>query len=158
MKIFKPFGNVALTGMMLAGLAACGSPADEPAEQIVVSEPGSSAAKPEDAQGNAPTASLAVAGKAAFAACVACHQVTAGAPSGIGPNLNGVVGRAAGSLAGYGYSSAMKASGITWTEAELDQYLTNPAKKVPGTSMAVAGISDAEKRAAITAYLASLPK
>lgn len=131
-------------------LAACGSKAEDPVEQIVVRKPGEAAAA-------APAATDLVAkGKAAFAACSSCHAVAPGAASGIGPNLHGVVGRKAGSLAGFAYSEAMAKSGITWTEAELSAFLANPSGKVPGTAMAAGQVADAERRAAVVAYLASL--
>ena len=64
--------------------------------------------------------------------------------------------RAKASVAGFAYSEAMKKSGITWTEGELDAFLANPSGKVPGTSMAAGQVGDAQRRAAIIAYLASL--
>lgn len=88
----------------------------------------------------------------AFAACKACHTVQKGAKSGIGPNLNGVVGRTAASLPGFNYSPAMKASKLRWDAATLDQFIAAPTKKVPGTRMPI-GMSDPAKRAAIIAYL-----
>ena len=87
---------------------------------------------------------------------MSCHVVQPGAPSGIGPNLHGVVERKAGTLAGFAYSEAMAKSGITWTEAELNAFLANPQGKVPGTAMAAGQVADAERRAAVVAYLARL--
>lgn len=83
--------------------------------------------------------------------CQACHSDTAGKPAGVGPNLAGVVGRKAGSTS-YNYSAALKSSGLTWTKSNLDQFLSGPAKKVPGTRM-VMTISDKAQRAALIAYL-----
>jgi cytochrome c len=88
----------------------------------------------------------------AFAACRACHTVTAGGRNGIGPNLHGVVGRPAATVAGFTYSPALKASKLRWDEKTLNDYLAAPAKKVPGTRMPIA-TPDAAKRAAIIAYL-----
>ena len=79
-----------------------------------------------------------------------------GDASGVGPSLHGVVGRAAGSLTGFSYSEAMAKSGLTWTESELDAFIANPAGKVPGTEMVAGQVADAQRRAAIIAYLASL--
>lgn len=88
----------------------------------------------------------------AFAACKACHTVQKGAKSGIGPNLNGVVGRPAASLPGFNYSAALKNSKLRWDAATLDQFIAAPTKKVPGTRMPI-GMADPAKRAAIIAYL-----
>lgn len=141
---------LAITGLALL-LTACGSEVEAPVEQIVVRQPGASASPAPVDAGD----SLA-AGKAAFAACAACHSVEPGGASNIGPNLHGVVGRAAGSLAGFSYSDAMAKSGLTWTESELDAFIANPSGKVPGTEMVTGQVTDAQRRAAIVAYLASL--
>ena len=89
---------------------------------------------------------------AVFAQCAACHTVKQGV-NAIGPSLFGVVGRKAGSLAGYAYSDALKASGKTWDEASLDVWLTNPMKDVPGTKMTFAGLADPAKRQELIAFL-----
>ncbi|MDP3908561.1 cytochrome c family protein [Novosphingobium sp.] len=132
-------------------LTACGSKVEDPVEQIVVRPPGVAAVPA------APAAwDLVAAGKAAFAVCTACHSAEPGGASGIGPNLHGVVGRGAGSVAGFSYSEAMAKSGLTWTESELDAFIANPSGKVPGTEMVAGQVADAQRRAAIIAYLASL--
>ena len=91
----------------------------------------------------------------AFGQCAACHSAMPGM-NGVGPSLAGVVGRKAGTLAGFSYSAAMTAYGKTWDEATLDAYLTSPAKVVPGTRMTYMGQSDPAKRAEIIAYLKTL--
>ena len=142
--------TLAVTVLALV-LTACGSKAEAPVEQFVVRQPGRPAAPVAPAAGG-----LVASGQAAFAVCAACHSVEPGGASGIGPNLHGMVGRAAGSVAGFSYSEAMAKSGITWTEAELEAFLANPAARVPGTAMAAGQVGDAQRRAAIIAYLSSL--
>ncbi len=88
----------------------------------------------------------------AFAACRACHTVDKGGRNGIGPNLHGVVGRAAAASPGFNYSPALKASKLRWDDATLSEYLASPSKKVPGSRMPIA-TPDPAKRAAIIAYL-----
>lgn len=83
--------------------------------------------------------------------CESCHYPAGGGP---GPSLTGVVGRKAASVDGFDYSAALKASTLVWTSANLDQFLTDPAKMVPGTAMPI-HVPDAADRAAIIAYLAS---
>ncbi len=91
-----------------------------------------------------------------FAVCAACHPTSADGASAMGPNLRGIVGRSAGSLAAFPYSEAMKRSGIVWTREALDAFLTNVQQKVPGTQMTITGIPDAADRAAVITYLESL--
>ncbi|WP_347093018.1 c-type cytochrome [Sphingomonas parapaucimobilis] len=92
------------------------------------------------------------AGAQAFAACRACHTLNKGGRNGVGPNLNGVIGRQAGSVAGFNYSPAMKASGLKWDDKTLNEFIAAPMKKVPGTRMPI-GVADPAKRAALIAYL-----
>ena len=87
--------------------------------------------------------------------CAVCHSVKPNQTLAA-PTLYKVVGRKAGTQAGYPFSAAMKTSGITWTKAELDVYLTKPRNKVPKTLMAFAGLPDAKKRADLIDYLATL--
>ena len=95
----------------------------------------------------------AEAGAKVFAQCSACHAVGAGAQNNVGPVLNGVVGRAAGTYPGYRYSSALRKSGLTWDEAVLREYLRGPDKLVPGTKMTFAGIASDADLANVIAYL-----
>ncbi len=92
-------------------------------------------------------------GEADFITCKTCHAIEAGVNK-IGPSLHAVVGRKAGTIAGYTYSAANKNSGITWTEEKLFQYLEGPQRIVPGTKMTFAGWpADPQKRADVIAYL-----
>jgi cytochrome c len=86
--------------------------------------------------------------------CAGCHSLVAGKTI-IGPSLFGIVGRAAGSVEGFKYSPANKNSGITWDEATLDHYITNPQAVVPKTIMPYSGLRDATQRANLIAFLAT---
>lgn len=94
-------------------------------------------------------------GKASFAPCASCHGTKAGERK-LGPTLFGVVGRKAASVPAARYSAAMKSSGIVWTPAALDAFLTAPRKHVPGTIMTFVGVSDKKKREALIRYLGTL--
>lgn len=93
-------------------------------------------------------------GKKVFRKCKACHMVGEKAKNRVGPTLNGVVGRAAGSVEDYRYSKAMKNSGLTWDEATLSEYLENPKKKVKGNKMIFRGLRKEADRQNVIAYLA----
>ena len=95
----------------------------------------------------------AAAGEKVFVICKTCHQIGEGAKNAVGPEQNGLVGRKAGSVEGYNYSEANKASGIVWTKANLKQYLRDPRAMVPGTKMVFAGIKDDQKIDDLIAYL-----
>ena len=87
------------------------------------------------------------------ARCKMCHSVTADRKNGLGPGLYGVFGDKAAAVPGFSYSPALKASGMTWTPAALDPWLTAPAKAVPGSKMIMAPITDSRTRADLIAYL-----
>ncbi len=95
----------------------------------------------------------AEAGEKVFAKCRACHMIGEGARNTVGPVLNGVVGRPAGSVADYNYSDANKGSGLTWDGATLKEYLKNPKAKVPGTKMIFAGLPKDEDIDNVIAFL-----
>jgi cytochrome c len=95
----------------------------------------------------------AAAGEKDFLVCRACHQIGPGAKNAVGPVLNGVVGRTAGTYPGYEYSDANRNSGIVWTPDELDKYLTSPQAVVPHTKMIFPGLKDAQKRKDMIAFL-----
>jgi len=89
--------------------------------------------------------------------CASCHTVDAKLGSRTGPGLYNVVGRKAAAVAGYNYTDALTkagAAGKTWTREELDVFLRDPNKDVPGTAMPI-GIADAKARAAVIDYLAT---
>src|SRR4051812_11010355 len=85
--------------------------------------------------------------------CRTCHTLNEG-DNRLGPSLAGVVGRKAGSLPGFGYSDAMRSSGITWDEATLDPFIAHPDEVVPGNRMKpYGGVESAEERAKLIAFL-----
>jgi cytochrome c len=89
-------------------------------------------------------------------ACRTCHSMRVG-DHRLGPSLAGVVGRKAGSIEGYKFSSAMASSGIVWDEATLDQFIADPDQVVHGNAMKpYGGIADAEQRKEIVAFLKSI--
>lgn len=165
---------------LVFALAACGGGGDQTAEPAATdaavatdSAAPTEAATPTDAATPAPTdtasasptptaspsakasaapTTAAVTEPAAFAVCKACHSVEPG-KNGIGPSLAGIVGEKAGAVPGFEFSDAMKSSGLTWNQATLDRYLTDPRGVVPGTKMAFGGVADAAKRQAIIDYL-----
>jgi cytochrome c len=96
----------------------------------------------------------AAAGAQVFKRCAACHAVGEGAPNKVGPELNGLFGRTAGSVPNYNYSSANKASGIVWTAETFADYIRNPRGVIKGTKMAFAGLKKDEDIADLIAYLA----
>src|SRR6516165_11117745 len=100
----------------------------------------------------------AAEGEKVFAVCKACHQVGDNAKNAVGPTLNGLIGRKAGSVEGFNYSEANKASGITWDEATFSEYIKDPKAKIPGTKMAFAGVKDEQKIKNLIAYLHTFDK
>lgn len=82
--------------------------------------------------------------------CVACHAL---AQDRVGPHHCGLMGRRAGSVPGFPYTSAMKASGLTWDVKTLDRFLSHPTQVVPGTSMTYDGVADPKERQALIDYL-----
>jgi cytochrome c len=91
-------------------------------------------------------------GRTLYQGCTGCHSVD---DNDLGPRHRGVVGRRAGSIQDYSYSPALKNSGLTWDEATLDRWLTNPSALVPGTKMFFK-LDAAQDRADVISYLESL--
>jgi len=154
--------SVKLAGAMGLALllAACGSKGDQAGASA--SEGGdqmAGSAAPADAgsDGAMAMADSSASGQApvAFAQCKACHS-TEEAKTLIGPSLKGIYNTKAAAVAGFEFSPAMKASGLTWDDATLDAFLENPQAKVPGTKMTFFGLKDAAQRKQVIDYLKTL--
>ena len=111
-------------------------------------------------QPNASQAQNLVEGRKLFeATCTPCHNYDkAREPDMYGQTLNlyGVVGRKAGSVAGFEYSEDLRKSGIVWDEAIIDKFITAPKKLFPGTRMELPGVEDVKTRTGVIRYLLSL--
>ncbi|CAE7455104.1 unnamed protein product [Symbiodinium microadriaticum] len=95
-------------------------------------------------------------GERVFKKCKACHQVGEGAKHGIGPMLNGIMGKQVGTLEGFKYSKAMREAGeegMTWTEENMSAYLEKPRKFIPKNRMTFAGLKKEKDRDNVIAYL-----
>jgi cytochrome c len=93
------------------------------------------------------------AGEQVFKKCRACHAVGVDAKNKVGPQLNGLFGRSAGSVEGYRYSDANANSGIVWSEENFAEYIRNPRGYLPGTKMAYVGLKKDDEVVDIIAYL-----
>jgi cytochrome c len=98
-------------------------------------------------------------GKTVFKRCAACHRVGDGAKNAVGPVLNGVLGRTAGSVEGFKYSSALLEKhdeGLVWSQENLAAYLADPRGFIPGNRMVFVGLRKDEDIADVIAYLETL--
>ncbi len=92
-------------------------------------------------------------GKTVFNVCLVCHAIGPGAQNKIGPELNGLDGRKAGTVLNFDYSDANKNSGIVWNEETFEDYIKNPATKIPDTKMTFAGIKNEQQAKDLWAYI-----
>lgn len=133
---------------------------DEAVAQAYVIDTGAAAGGTEAAAATGPdfatvfAAADPAAGEKVFGKCKACHKVDGN--NATGPHLNGVVERAVASVAGFGYSDALKGLGGNWEPARMNEFLTSPKAYAPGTKMTFAGLPKVEDRANVIAYLKSL--
>ena len=98
-------------------------------------------------------------GEKVFKKCKSCHKVGEGAKNGVGPQLNGIFGRAAASLDGFKYSKAMKAEaegGLVWDEAKLREFLKKPKAMIKKTKMSFNGLKKEKQLDGIIEYLKSV--
>lgn len=100
-----------------------------------------------------PTPAQVDSGRRLFARCAGCHDIGPGARNGFGPQLNAVVGRKAGSVAGYAYSPALKASRLVWNEQNLVAFIRDSEKVVPGNKMRFLSFLSEKQAAEIVGYL-----
>ena len=88
-----------------------------------------------------------------FKQCQACHSIGPGAQNKIGPELNGLDGRKAGTVPNYSYSDANKNSGIVWGEQTFKEYIKDPRAKIPGTKMIFPGVKNEQQANDLWAYI-----
>jgi cytochrome c len=98
------------------------------------------------------------AGENSFRKCAPCHSIGPDAANKVGPELNGLNGRKSGTVDGFSYSDANKASGITWGEAVFKEYIKDPRAKVPGTKMVFAGIKSEKEVGDLWTYVSQFDK
>jgi cytochrome c len=155
---------VVLSTSMLAGIIVNPKPPAVPGYALPGDAPAAQTAAAPAAAAEAPIEERlkvadAARGERAVSACAACHTFTNGGPNRVGPNLWNTVDQTKGHADGFGYSAALrerKGKGEKWDAASLDGFLKNPRGYMPGTSMAFAGVSRAEQRADIIAYMKTL--
>lgn len=150
------FGCASALGLSIASgmIYHGGKPEKEgyPVESADGAEDGGGAAAVEPIANRLAKADVAK-GQASFAKCAACHSITQGGANGVGPNLWAAMGKPHGHVAGFAYSDALKAVPGNWDFAAMDAWLASPRKYAPGTKMTFAGLSDAQERANVIAYL-----
>lgn len=95
-------------------------------------------------------------GEASFHKCSPCHNIGPEAGNKVGPHLNSLEGRKAGTVPEFGYSEANKSSGITWNEVVFKEYIKHPRAKLPGTKMIFAGIKSEKELNDLWSYVSQL--
>jgi cytochrome c len=160
MTITKAFASVcgALLVLLLGGWAAEGlynvDHGGEPGYAIVIEDDGGAEAEEdvvEVAFADIYATADASAGERLWRQCSACHQLNGA--DGVGPHLNGVVGRPKHAIDGFNYSDALRGLEGDWTPENLSNFIENPRSYAPGTAMSYAGMRDIEDRANLIAYL-----
>jgi cytochrome c len=160
----KFYVNAVLVGGAALVAAACSQPpattpvaapaVTEKTVEIQPSAPVPGTPSPEFASLPAPyNAADYARGRRTFKLCQSCHVVEAGGGNLVGPNLNDLFGRTAGTVAGFDYSAALAGAGFAWSPEKLDEWLAGPNTFLPGNRMSFAGVRKPEDRAAVIAYL-----
>ncbi|MCQ0969842.1 cytochrome c family protein [Paracoccus sp. TK19116] len=160
--LFLMLANWAASGVYHVGApGGHGEEGEEHAQAYTIPVPESTGGGEAEAEEEIDFAALmeqadVAAGEKDFGKCKACHKLDG--TDGTGPHLNGVVGRAVASVAGFSYSTAMVdhvADAPEWTPEALQEFLANPKGVVSGTKMSFAGLKDPQDRADLIAYLAT---
>lgn len=125
-----------LVALYLTGSAAYAEKKNESETKVLLSDSGN-----------------AVKGKRIFNSCLSCHAIEEDAAAHVGPYLSKIVGRTAGTLEGYRYSSALKSADFVWSEEKLDQWLKEPRTFLPGNRMTFMGLAKEQERKDLLAYL-----
>ena len=160
----KVLGAVLGTCLVLLGLNITASaifsvhPPAKPGYEIAVTEQPKAGAPATPSEPEVPIATrLASAdltrGEASARKCASCHTFDKGGRNLVGPNLWGIIGRERASHPNFNYSAAMKNHKGKWTFEELDTYLVNPQKMIPGTNMTFQGIARVTERADLLSFL-----
>ncbi len=134
---------------------------DEPAYKVEVADADGGGAMEKEAAPDENALELLASvdlgkGEKVYKKCKACHSDEEGGANKVGPKLWDVVGRAKGSVDGFGYSEGLLAKGGDWSFEDLDHFLINPKGFIDGTKMSFAGLKKASDRAAVILYLHSL--
>ncbi len=156
MKSVTRFAKLGLPMLALMAVSACSggekAPDAAPETTATADVPASVDAAPAGDVALASLTGSAAAGEKIFKQCMACHSVKAG-ENKLGPSLHGIIGRPAGQVAGYKYSTANQKSAKTWDEETMFSYIEAPQRAMPGTKMAFAGVKKPQDRADLIAYL-----
>jgi cytochrome c len=161
MRVAVSLVALAAGAMLLSGCGKKQETAEQPANPSESASAPAAPAGPTPEQVKAMVAALPAPyntgdvtnGQTKFAQCRACHTPEQGGANMTGPNLWGIFGRKAGSVADFNYSDGLKKSGITWDAAQIDKWITDPRAVVPDTRMSFLGLKDPKDRIDVVAYL-----
>lgn len=152
--------QIALSAILVA-VAACGGEADQSPEASGSNTTPEAQASAAHSSRDADFAALPSPyneasyslGRRTFKSCGSCHTLKSGGQDLVGPNLHGIIGRAAGTKSGFRYSEALSSAGFAWTPEKLEQWLSNPKGFLPGNNMTFSGVHRPADRQAVIAYI-----